>query len=117
MGSATLVYDDNCGFCTWWAEFYRKHSDLDVVGFSELPPEIERVLPDDYEDCSHVVTDSKVYSCGASIEEAFIRSDFGRSLRPVVEFMRGFRLYNLVRAKGYRFVADHRDVAGRFLSK
>ncbi|MFB6283160.1 MAG: thiol-disulfide oxidoreductase DCC family protein [Halobacteria archaeon] len=115
--SATLVYDDDCGFCKWWAEIYRKHSSIDVLGFSEISPKLEELLPDDYENCSHVVTEDRIYSCGASMEEAFVRSSFGKPFRPIIKFLRTFKLYNLFRAKAYRFVADHRDTAGKFLSK
>jgi len=50
METPVLVYDDDCGFCTWWAEFFGEHSEIPTVGFSELDSEMRYMLPDDYED-------------------------------------------------------------------
>ena len=36
MSRDTFVYDDDCGFCTWWAEFFAQRTDLETVGFDEL---------------------------------------------------------------------------------
>ncbi len=116
MPEATLVYDDDCGFCTWWAELFAERSDIRTVGFSELTPELAERLPESYEDCSHLVTDRRVYSCGASIEEAFVRSDLGKQARPLVRFLRSFRDYDRYRERAYREIADRRDVWGRYLS-
>jgi len=116
MPEATLVYDDDCGFCTWWAEFVEARSDIPLVGFSELDehPDLRARLPEDYERCSHLVTDEDVYSCGASIEEALVRSEIcqGLDLSGPVGFFRTFQDYNRAREAGYRWVAEHRDLLG-----
>ncbi|NHN47353.1 DUF393 domain-containing protein [Halostella sp. JP-L12] len=117
MAEPVLVYDDDCGFCTWWADFLARRSDLRIVGFAELTPELRDRLPENYEECSHLVTDDEVYSCGASIEEAFVRSDLGESARPLVESLRRFDGYGSVREGGYRLVADNRSLWGKVLSK
>lgn len=117
MSEATLVYDDDCGFCTWWAEFFDERSDLEIVGFSEAPAEITDLLPADYEECSHLVTEDAVYSCGASIEEALARTAVGPDARSAVDFLRNFEDYGWLRERGYRWVADRRDLWGRYLSK
>lgn len=117
MTEATLVYDDDCGFCTWWADFFADRSDVRVVGFAELTPELREQLPEDYEDCSHLVTDDGVYSCGASIEEALVRSDIGPDARPLAEFLRNFEDYERVRERSYRWVGNNRDLWGQVLSK
>ena len=117
MTDATLVYDDDCGFCTWWADFFAERSDLRIVGFSELTDEQRERLPDDYEACSHFLADSDVYSCGESLEEAFVRSDFGEDARPLVRFLRNFEDYDRLRERAYRTVADNRGLLGAFLSK
>jgi len=90
---ATLVYDDDCGFCTWWADYFDERTALRIVGFSDLTDELRARLPDDYEACSHLVTDDAVYSCGASIEEALTRTDVGGPVDDVVEFLRQFEDY------------------------
>jgi predicted DCC family thiol-disulfide oxidoreductase YuxK len=117
MTDATLVYDDDCGFCTWWAEYFADRSDIRVVGFEELTPELRARLPEEYHNCSHFVTDDSVYSCGASIEEAFVRTGLGGEARPVVEFLRNFEDYERLRERSYRRVADDRSRWGRLLSK
>jgi predicted DCC family thiol-disulfide oxidoreductase YuxK len=117
MSDAVFVYDDDCGFCTWWAEFVAERSHLPIVGFSALSSDLRDRLPEDYEQCSHLVTDETVYSCGASIEEALLRTDLGAVPRPVVERLRSFRTYQRAREWGYRRGANNRSLWGRLLSK
>lgn len=117
MGDPVLVYDDDCGFCTWWAEFLAEHAALRVVGFSEVDPSLRERLPADYEECSHLVTDEGVHSCGASIEEALLRSDVGAAGRPVADFLRSVDAYRAAREWGYRHVAHNRSLWGKLLSK
>jgi len=117
MDGPVLVYDDDCGFCTWWAEYLADRASFPIAGFSELTPELRERLPENYEDCSHLVTEERVYSCGASIEEALLRSDVGSPARPVVERLREVSAYNDVREWGYRWVADNRGLMGKIVSK
>jgi predicted DCC family thiol-disulfide oxidoreductase YuxK len=117
MTDATLVYDDDCGFCTWWADFFEQRSDFRIVGFSELTDEEREQLPDDYETCSHLIAGGEVYSCGASLEEALARSDLGDKAGPLVRFLRNFEDYNRLRERAYREIADHRGDLGGVLSK
>jgi predicted DCC family thiol-disulfide oxidoreductase YuxK len=116
MSDATLVYDDDCGFCTWWAERIARHGDVTLVGFSQLDTATRERLPDEYEDCAHLLTDEAVYSCGESIEEALLHTDAGGDARSLVAFLRGFEEYERVRERAYRAVADHRGTLGQFLS-
>jgi predicted DCC family thiol-disulfide oxidoreductase YuxK len=117
MSDATLVYDDDCGFCTWWAELLGNSGEFRIVGFSDISPALSDRLPATYEECAHLVTDDAVYSCGASIEEAFVRSEFGADARPVVDFLRNFEEYERARERAYSWVADRRDVLGTITSK
>jgi predicted DCC family thiol-disulfide oxidoreductase YuxK len=118
MVEPTLVFDDDCGFCTWWAEFFDDRTDVRIVGFTDLTPELRARLPDDYEDCSHLVTDEAVYSCGQSLEEGVARigDEYGVT-RDAVDFLRNFQDYERLRERGYRQVAANRDFWGQFLSK
>lgn len=116
MDEPILVYDDDCGFCTWSARYVAGRSSVELVGFSELTDELLERLPEDYEDCAHLLTDDEVYSCGAGMEEAFLRTDLGEQLREPVGFLREFEEYERAREEGYRLVADNRDVFGQFLS-
>ena len=114
---ATLVYDDDCGFCTWWAEFFADHADVALLGFSEMGPAVRERLPENYEECAHLLTDDEVYSCGESIEQAFLNSDICEASRPAVEVFRQCGAYDDLREGSYRWVADNRALWGTFLSK
>ena len=111
-----FVYDDDCGFCTWWAEFFAEHADLELVGFGEMDEELRRKLPEEYEDCAHLVTDDAVYSCGAAIEKALALSDVGRPVRPIFDVFNESEAYANLRERTYREVADRRALWGRYLS-
>ncbi|WP_128476434.1 DCC1-like thiol-disulfide oxidoreductase family protein [Halorussus pelagicus] len=117
MHDATLVYDDDCGFCTWWADFFERRSDFEVVGFTQLSDDQRERLPDDYESCSHLLTDGEVYSCGESLEQALVRSNVADELAPLVGFLRNFKDYEEFREGVYRAVADHRGDLGVVVSK
>lgn len=117
MAETVFVYDDDCGFCTWWAEFFAERSGARIVGFSELEPDLLARLPDEYEECSHLVTDQTVYSCGASIEEALLRTGIGSVARPAVENLREVGVYRALREWGYRRGSNNRDIWGKLLSK
>lgn len=117
MSDGTFVYDDDCGVCTRLAEFFGDRTDLELVGFSELSPELRGRLPDDYEACSHLVADDAVYSCGAGIEQALARADLPPGSRDVFDFLRQFRDYERLRERAYHAVADRRDVLGLLLSE
>lgn len=117
MTEPAFVYDDDCGFCTWWAELFAEHTHLRVVGFADLDADLRERLPTDYEDCSHLVTDDGVYSCGAAIEEALLRTDIGSVARPPVSLLRRFGAYRSLREWGYRVGADNRAFWGRFVSR
>jgi len=113
----TCIYDDDCGFCTWWADQIADRTDLRLVGFSELTPALRERLPDDYENCAHLVTDDAVYSCGAAVEEAAVRAVDEGVARPIVDFLRQFEDYERRRERAYRWVADRRDKFGLVVSK
>ncbi|ELY83997.1 DCC1-like thiol-disulfide oxidoreductase family protein [Natrinema altunense] len=117
MTEATLVYDDDCGFCTWWAAYFDERTALRSVGFSDCTDDLRERLPAEYEDCSHLVTDDGVYSCGASIEEAIVRTDVAEPVGDAVEFLRQFEEYERIRERSYQWVADNRGRLGTSLSR
>lgn len=113
----TVVYDDDCGFCTWWAQIAVDRTDLRVIGFSDLDDEERERLPSDWEDCVHLLTDDAVYSCGAATQEVLLRLDVTPpGSRELAEFLDQFADYRRVRERLYREVADRRDVWGRVVS-
>ena len=109
-----LVYDDDCGFCTWCADWAVRNGGFEPVGFSELTPDEQRRLPDDYEECVHLIVDDTVYSCGKATEEVLRRT--GTLPDEPFEFLNGFADYERFREDAYRFVADHRDRLGSVVS-
>lgn len=117
MSRDTFVYDDDCGFCTWWADFFARRTDLEPVGFEDLTAEHLEALPDDYEACSHLLTDDAVYSCGAAIEQSLARADLPPGSGDLVRFLRQFEDYERFRERLYREVADRRGLWGQFVSK
>jgi predicted DCC family thiol-disulfide oxidoreductase YuxK len=118
MSDATFVYDDDCGFCTWWAQFFADHSTLEIVGFSAVSDEERERLPDDWEDGAHLLTDEEVYTFGAGVEEALTYTEIGAEygLGQFVEFLRQFDDYERLRERLYREGADRRDLWGVLVS-
>ena len=110
-----LVYDDDCGFCTWCAEFAAERGEFELVGFEELTPDQLARLPDDYEECAHLLTDDRVYSCGAAIEETMTRVETpSRHLAAAFQQLPGTES---VRESLYREVADRRALFGKLASR
>ena len=106
-----LVYDDQCGFCTWSTEFALRRGDFEAVGFSELTPDQRARLPDDYERSAHLLTDDAVYSAGEASERVLAR--IYPFLDPVFDGLHHVPGYAPLREKLYRLAADNRDVLGK----
>jgi predicted DCC family thiol-disulfide oxidoreductase YuxK len=104
----TLVYDDDCGFCTWWARWASRNTDVALVGFSALGDAERARLPDDYEECVHLLTDEGTYSCGEAVERVLGRAE--GTLEDVFAELRDVPGYEQVRERFYRFNADRRDL-------
>ena len=109
-----LVYDDDCGFCTWSAAMALKYGAFEPVGFSELTATERARLPDEYEDCAHLLTDDTVYSCGRAAEAVLAHVE-SVPAEPF-DFLRGFSDYQRLREDAYRWVADRRDLLGTVVS-
>ncbi|THE66642.1 DUF393 domain-containing protein [Salinadaptatus halalkaliphilus] len=109
-----LVFDDVCGFCTWCAVFAAKRGEFELVGFSDLSPDQLARLPDDYEECTHLLTDEAVYSCGEAVEETLARVETPSRL--LAQAFRQLPNRETTRESLYREVADRRDVFGRLVS-
>ncbi len=110
-----LIYDDDCGFCTWSAEYAVARGEFELVGFSELTPDQHARLPTDYEECAHLLTDDAVYSCGEAIEETLSRLE--SPSRYAVAVFRRLPGHERVREPLYRQVADHRALFGRLFHR
>lgn len=110
-----IVYDDDCGFCTWSVRYADARGDFDIVGFSELSPELRGRLPADYESCVHLIADGRVYSCGAAAEEVLSRLGWGWGL--VIGAVRLVPFRAKIREPLYRWVADHRSLFGRLVRR
>jgi len=110
-----LVYDDDCGFCTRSAEFAAARGEFELVGFSELTPDQRARLPDDYENCAHLLTADAVYSCGEAIEVATAR--FGPPYSLAVAAFRAVPGSERAREPLYRLVADNRGLFGKLVRR
>jgi predicted DCC family thiol-disulfide oxidoreductase YuxK len=108
-----VVYDDECGFCTWCARFTARHGDVELVGFEELTPDQHARLPDDYERCTHLLTDDAVYSCGEAVERA-LAYDFP-FLAPAFAVLRQVPGYEWLRERLYRWGANNRVLLGKIV--
>lgn len=114
MTLPTFVYDDECGFCSWWARTFAEQTDFGIVGFSSLTDEERNRLPDNYEDCAHLLTADAVFSCGAAVEEGLRRA--GVVPEEILDFLGQFTDYPMYREWVYREAADRRDLWGFLLA-
>ncbi|MFB6073912.1 MAG: DCC1-like thiol-disulfide oxidoreductase family protein [Haloarculaceae archaeon] len=114
MAPPRLVYDDDCGFCTWATRVALHYGAFEAVGFSDLTPDQRARLPDDYERCAHLLTDDAVYSCGAAAERTLER--MVPALAPLFGVCRRSPTYVRFREWLYRLIADNRDLLGRIRS-
>lgn len=110
-----LVYDDDCGFCKWFVSNLLRLGDFEPVGFSELSADQEARLPDEYENCMHLLTSTAVYSCGEAVEQAFAR--LSTVTWWLVALARKVPGYPCVRENLYRWAADRRAIWGRYRSR
>ncbi|SNR43362.1 thiol-disulfide oxidoreductase DCC family protein [Halorubrum vacuolatum] len=114
MAVPRLVYDDDCGFCMYMVQWLLRFGTFDPVGFSELTPDQKARLPEEYENCMHLLTDEAVYSCGHALEASVSRC--GPLGRAIVRVGRLLPYSERIRERGYRFVADRRAIWGRYRS-
>lgn len=110
-----LVYDDDCGFCTWCAEFAAERGRFELVGFSELSAAQRARLPPEYERCAHLLTGDRVYSCGEAIEETLARVETPSRLLALA--FRRLPGSDRVREPLYRGVAERRGLFGRIVGR
>lgn len=107
-----IVYDDDCEFCTDSVEFLESVSDrgYELVGFSDLDEELETKLPENYEECFHVVSGELVFSCGEGVRYVLSSGDVNS-----VRFrMLSAPLLQESVDSGYEFVARNRSMISRF---
>lgn len=114
MATPRLVYDHDCGFCMWCVRWLLRFGDFDPVGFDELSPDQEARLPPDYENCMHLLTDERVYSCGKGFEQSLRQCGSGGSA--IIWIASKLPFWERIREGGYRFVADRRAIWGRYRS-
>jgi predicted DCC family thiol-disulfide oxidoreductase YuxK len=115
MAPPRLVYDDDCGFCTWSAAFADRRGEFELVGFSELTPEQRARLPADYESCVQLLTDDAVYSCGEATEQVLARiNPVARAVVSAVSVVPG---YPRARERAYRWAAQRRGLWGKVVSR
>jgi len=114
MSVPRLVYDDDCGFCTFAVSHALELGEFEAVGFSELAEDgdLRARLPDDYEECMHLVTDTAVYSCGEALEQVTKRT--GAAGWWLTAAAKGLPKYPEARETLYHWAADRRALWGKF---
>lgn len=115
MSLPRLIYDDDCGFCTWCAAVADRYGEFELVGFSELSTEERERLPDAWEDCVHLVTDEEIYSCGKAVEQSIGR--FGPVWRQAVRTVSRLPGYRRGREALYAWGAERRDWWGKIVRR
>lgn len=110
---ATLVYDEDCDFCTRAARMIARHGAVEIVGFDDLPAELRDQLPADFRSCAHFVTDDGVFSCGEAVERAFAHTELAPA--PLFDAFGRLPGYPATRERVYRWIADNRGTVGRLL--
>jgi hypothetical protein len=115
MARPRLVYDDDCGFCTWCAAIGVRFGNVEAVGFSALSPDQKARLPADWRSSAHLLTDDAVYSGGAAVQGVLVRMHplFAAAFR-LLEKLPGF---DRLREALYRWGADRRDWWGKLASR
>jgi predicted DCC family thiol-disulfide oxidoreductase YuxK len=115
---ARLVYDDDCGFCTWCARVADRYTPVEPVGFAALDgdadADLRARLPERYEECAHLVVGRTVYSCGEAVEQALARAHPAVGL--LFGLLRSVPGYSCLREDLYRWGADRRTLWGRVVS-
>ena len=106
MARPQLVYDDSCGFCTWATEFAVRYGPFEPISFSEVTVAQRERLPEEYDECAHVLTDEDVYSCGESVEVALARIfPVLMIVFPILQLLPG---YKAARERLYHTISKHR---------
>lgn len=113
MDAPVLVYDDDCSFCTRVARLLDRYGRVDIVGFSDVDPSLERRLPAGYQSCVHLVTEETVYSCGEAVERALTTIDGVPA--DGLALLRSIPGYSRARERGYHLVAENRGLVGRLV--
>lgn len=108
-----LVYDDDCGFCTRSALYISRESEVALVPFSSVSPPLEDNLPENWQECAHLVTEDSIYSGGEAMVRAYELTD-GR-LSPFLGILRYIPGYEIVRDMIYDWITDHRPLVSRIL--
>jgi predicted DCC family thiol-disulfide oxidoreductase YuxK len=113
VAKATVIYDADCGFCKWCLALLLL---WDRSALRPLPlgtPEADRLLVDltvEERNASwHLILDAKRFSAGAALAPALALLPGGRIPSALVARVSGQA------ERGYRWVADHRGLLGRFV--
>ncbi|MFB6220108.1 MAG: DCC1-like thiol-disulfide oxidoreductase family protein [Halolamina sp.] len=115
MAKPRLVYDDDCGFCTWCARQGVRFGDVEAVGFSELSADQRARLPEGWRNSAHLLTDDEVYSGGAAIQGTLVRMNV--LLAAVFWLLEKVPGYDRLRERLYRWGANRRDWWGKIVSR
>jgi predicted DCC family thiol-disulfide oxidoreductase YuxK len=117
MRRATLLYDEDCGFCRWSADRLRSFDRQGSLEFHPIQGQVgDRLLyavpPARRRDSWHLVEpDGRVWSGGAAVGPLLDRLPNGRPIAALVRAMPG------VTDRTYSVVAARRSSLGRLLGQ
>lgn len=114
QSTSVLVYDDDCGFCTWCAAWAARLGPFEPIGFANLTPDLIDRLPEGYHRCSHVLTAERVYSSGSSAEQVIVQTF--PSLHWLFVVIRLIPGYERLRNRLYWMIANRRSWFGKLLN-
>lgn len=115
MTRPRLIYDDDCGFCTWCARVGVDYADVDAVGFADLTSADKARLPPAWRHSAHLLADDAVYSGGEAIEQVLVRMH--PALPPVFAALGTLPGYAWLRESLYRWGADRRAWWGKVVRR
>ncbi len=111
--SSLLIYDGDCGFCTYWAQRWRQRSDgkMSIAPLQEDPSRPDEIAIADLESAVHLVEGDAIYR-GA--EAVFKVLAYGRGLGWMLWVYRHVPGWGRLMDWGYQWVADHRPLVSRW---
>ena len=112
---AIVIYDADCGFCRWSLALLLTCDRRGTLrplplGTGEADDLLADLTPDERDASWHLVLDGKPFSAGAALAPALSLLCGGRLLAAL------FHRFPSATERGYRWVADHRGLLGRFVS-
>jgi predicted DCC family thiol-disulfide oxidoreductase YuxK len=121
---ATVIYDADCGFCKWCLALLLRADRLRPLplGTDEADRLLSDLSPEERNASWHVVLDDAERTTGAASAPGPARFSAGAAVAPALFLLPGghipaalFARFPRLTERGYRWVAGHRTLLGRFV--